>query len=156
MWHSCYCWARKSRSRLLGESAELSHSFKLKDPTWLSFSLFPPSLIFMMAKKSTDCLGDFKINHCRKARERNCILISFLIWHMNFCFYFHSQSVFNCAGNFYFNVNFQCLLSLPAHHRLQFLSVGKKKKKKKCAGWGGKAGKSLQWWQSQDIEKHVL
>lgn len=50
MWHSCFCWARKSRSRLLGESVELVYRWKQKYPhAWLPFlpSLFRYLLILL-------------------------------------------------------------------------------------------------------------
>lgn len=50
MWHRCYCWARKSRSRLLGESAVLSHSCKQKGPAWSQFFLSPSFFLTL------DCL----------------------------------------------------------------------------------------------------
>lgn len=50
MWHSCFYWARKSRSRLLGESVELVYRWKQKYPhAWLPFlaSLFRYLLVLL-------------------------------------------------------------------------------------------------------------
>lgn len=64
MWHSCYCWARKSRSRLLGESVALVHSWKQKYshvlfpfPVSLFRSLLVLSLYFFLSSHFLEYCG---------------------------------------------------------------------------------------------------